>query len=183
MPMGSVVRALVRDFVLLLGGFLPCIACADDGIARRGGEAFPIASSVRVPAGAETLWLSGLLPDVVDGEAPVGSVERFGDTEAQTRSVLSKIRAELEAAGWSLGDVVKMNVYLVGDPAKGGRMDFAGMMRAYREAFGSAAQPRLPARTTVEVAALPVPGALVEIEVVAARVPKGESDSAPASGE
>jgi enamine deaminase RidA (YjgF/YER057c/UK114 family) len=181
--MERVMRTPVRDLVLLIAWLLPCIASADDGIVRRGGETFPIASSVRVPAGAETLWLSGLLPDVVDADAPAGSAERFGDTEAQTRSVIAKIRAELEAAGWSLGDVVKMNVYLVADPAQGGRMDFAGMMRAYREAFGSAAQPKLPARTTVEVRALPVPGALVEIEVVAARVPKGEPDPAPASGE
>jgi enamine deaminase RidA (YjgF/YER057c/UK114 family) len=164
-------RTLIRPIALLLGGLIAAAAAADDGIVRRGGEAFPIASSVRVPAGAETLWLSGLLPDVVDANAAVGSAERFGDTEAQTRSVIAKVRAELEAAGWSLGDVVKMNVYLVADPAKDDRMDFAGMMLAYREAFGSDAQPTLPARTTVEVSGLPVPGALVEIEVVAARVP------------
>jgi enamine deaminase RidA (YjgF/YER057c/UK114 family) len=168
-------RAMTQTVVLLAGLIGAAMAPADDGIVRRGGEAFPIASSVRVPAVAETLWLSGLLPDVVDADAPVGSAERFGDTEAQTRSVIAKIRAELEAAGWSLGDVVKMNVYLVADPARGGRMDFAGMMVAYREAFGSATQPKLPARTTVEVSALPVPGALVEIEVVAARVPKAEA--------
>jgi enamine deaminase RidA (YjgF/YER057c/UK114 family) len=164
-------RTLIRPIALLLGGLIAAAAAADDGIVRRGGEAFPIASSVRVPAGAETLWLSGLLPDVVDANAAVGSAERFGDTEAQTRSVIAKVRAELEAAGWSLGDVVKMNVYLVADPAKDDRMDFAGMMLAYREAFGSGSQPKLPARTTVEVSGLPVPGALVEIEVVAARVP------------
>lgn len=164
-------RATRRSAALLLGLALAVPALADPGIVRRGGEAFPIASSVRVPAGAETVYLSGLLPDVVDADAAVGSAERFGDTEAQTRSVIAKIRAELEAIGWGLGDVVKMNVYLVADPAKGGRMDFAGMMVAYREAFGSAAQPKLPARTTVEVSALPLPGALVEIEVVAARVP------------
>lgn len=164
-------RAMIRPLALLVSCLLAASAVADDGIVRRGSEAFPIASSVRVPAGAETLWLSGLLPDVVDADAPAGSTGRFGDTEAQTRSVIAKIRAELEAAGWSLGDVVKMNVYLVADPAKGGRMDFAGMMVAYREAFGSPSQPKLPARTTVEVSALPVPGALVEIEVVAARVP------------
>lgn len=164
-------RAAPRPFALLLGLALATPALAEPGIVRRGGEAFPIASSVRVPAGAETVYLSGLLPDIVDADAAVGSAERFGDTEAQTRSVIAKIRAELEAIGWGLGDVVKMNVYLVADAAKGGRMDFAGMMVAYREAFGSAAQPKLPARTTVEVSALPLPGALVEIEVIAARVP------------
>lgn len=162
---------LIRPLALLLGLAIAPPALADPGIVRRGGEAFPIASSVRVPAGAETVYLSGLLPDVVEADAAVGSPERFGDTEVQTRSVIAKIRAELEAIGWGLGDVVKMNVYLVADPAKDDRMDFAGMMLAYREAFGSDAQPTLPARTTVEVSGLPLPGALVEIEVVAARVP------------
>jgi enamine deaminase RidA (YjgF/YER057c/UK114 family) len=60
-------------------------------------------------------------------------------------------------------------LFLVGDPAKGSAMDFEGLMRAYVRHFGAATQGRLPARTTVQVAALPLPGALVEIEVVAAR--------------
>jgi enamine deaminase RidA (YjgF/YER057c/UK114 family) len=62
-----------------------------------------------------------------------------------------------------------MNVYMVGDPAKGGTMDFAGLMKAYSAAFGEATHGKLPARTTVQVAALPLPGALLEIEVVAAQ--------------
>jgi enamine deaminase RidA (YjgF/YER057c/UK114 family) len=41
-------------------------------------------------------------------------------------------------------------------------------MHGYLQHFGTAAQKNLPARTTVQVAGLPVPGALVEIEVVAA---------------
>jgi enamine deaminase RidA (YjgF/YER057c/UK114 family) len=62
-----------------------------------------------------------------------------------------------------------MNVFMVGDPAKGGVMDFAGLMQAYSKHFGAASNGNLPARTTVQVVALPLPGALVEIEVVAAK--------------
>jgi enamine deaminase RidA (YjgF/YER057c/UK114 family) len=47
-------------------------------------------------------------------------------------------------------------------------MDFEGLMKAYARHFGAAAQPNLPARTTVQIVALPVPGALVEVELVAA---------------
>jgi enamine deaminase RidA (YjgF/YER057c/UK114 family) len=47
-------------------------------------------------------------------------------------------------------------------------MDFAGLMSAYLKYFGKEAGG-LPARTTVQVAGLPMPGALVEIEVIAAR--------------
>jgi enamine deaminase RidA (YjgF/YER057c/UK114 family) len=83
--------------------------------------------------------------------------------------VLGKISKELAASGLTMADVVKMNVFMVGDPAKGGAMDFAGLMQAYSRHFGAASGGNLPARTTVQVAALPVPGALVEIEVIAAR--------------
>ena len=86
-------------------------------------------------------------------------------------SVLGKLEKELAASGLTFADVVKMNVFLVGDPAKGGRMDFEGLMKAYTRYIGAASQGRLPARTTVQVAGLPLPGALVEIEVVAARAP------------
>ena len=47
--------------------------------------------------------------------------------------------------------------------------DFAGMMRAYTERFGTAAQPNKPARSTMQVAGLVNPGWLAEIEVTAAR--------------
>ena len=42
------------------------------------------------------------------------------------------------------------------------------MMSAYREFFGTAAQPNRPARSTMQVAGLVDPGWLVEIEVTAA---------------
>jgi len=141
---------------------------AADVIRRQAGD-FPIASSVRVPAGSEIVFLSGTLADVVNADAPAGSVERFGDTETQVNSVLAKLNAELAAIGLSLADVVKMNVFMVGDPAKDGRMDFEGLMRAYTRHFGAEPPKTLPARTTVQVAALPLPGALVEIEVIAVR--------------
>ena len=97
------------------------------------------------------------------------SVAAFGDTRAQTASTLTAIEAALKRRNLSLRDVVKMTVFLVGDPAKGGRMDFAGLREAYREQFGTAAQPNLPTRSAVQVAALANPGWLVEIEVTAVR--------------
>ncbi len=141
---------------------------AADVIRRQAGD-FPIASSVRVPAGSEIVFLSGTLAEVVNPDAPAGSVERLGDTETQVNSVLAKLGAELAAIGLSLADVVKMNVLMVGDPAKDGRMDFEGLMKAYTRHFGAEPPKTLPARTTVQVAALPLPGALVEIEVIAVR--------------
>jgi enamine deaminase RidA (YjgF/YER057c/UK114 family) len=154
--------------LLFLATALPVHA---EEIVRRQAGDFPIASSVFVPAGTDLLFLSGTLADVVKPDAPAGSTERLGDTETQASSVLGKLAKELTASGFTLADVVKMNVFLVGDPQKGGAMDFEGLMKAYSRYFGAATQGKLPARTTVQVAALPVPGALVEIEVVAARRP------------
>jgi enamine deaminase RidA (YjgF/YER057c/UK114 family) len=48
-------------------------------------------------------------------------------------------------------------------------MDFAGLNAAYSQYFGSAAQPNKPVRTALQVAALPMPGGLVEIEMTAAK--------------
>jgi enamine deaminase RidA (YjgF/YER057c/UK114 family) len=148
---------------------LPLAAPAADAIVRRPLGDFPIASSVAVPGTARIVFVSGTLADVVKPEAPAGSIERLGDTETQSASVLAKIEKELAASGLTMADVVKMNVFMVGDPAKGGSMDFGGLMKAYSRYFGEASKGNLPARTTVQVAALPLPGALVEIEVVAAR--------------
>ena len=161
---------------IIFPAILVAAACVQpahsEEIVRRQAGNFPIASTVLVPAGSELVFLSGTLADPVKADAPAGSAERLGDTEAQVTSVLGKLERELAVSGLSMSDVVKMNVFLVGDPAKGGSMDFEGLMKAYSRHFGTPAQPKLPARTTVQVVALPMPGALVEIEVVAARMAK-----------
>lgn len=130
-----------------------------------------IAATTTVPAGHSLVFLSGALPDAADPNAERGTIAYYGDTETQTESVLSKIQATLGAQGLTMGDVVSMTVYLVGDPAKGDKMDFAGMMSAYSRYFGTPAQPNRPSRSTVQVAALAAPGFLVEIEVTAAKPP------------
>jgi enamine deaminase RidA (YjgF/YER057c/UK114 family) len=81
--------------------------------------------------------------------------------------VLQQIQKTLADQRLSMGDVVMMHVYLVGDPKKDGKMDFAGMMRGYKQFFGTPV-PK-PARSTSQVAGLAVSGALGEIEVIAVR--------------
>ncbi len=78
-----------------------------------------------------------------------------GDFEAQAVRVFENIAAILRAAGASLGDVVKVNVYLA-DLAHFGQLN-----DIYRRYFTA----DFPARTTVQVV-LP-PGRLLEIDVVA----------------
>jgi enamine deaminase RidA (YjgF/YER057c/UK114 family) len=137
-------------------------------VKRVGVGDFPISSSVEVPPGSRLVYVSGTVPAIADPEAAAGTVERFGDSEAQTRSILVKIDTELRKHGMTLGDVVMMRVFLVAPPGRDS-MDFAGMMRGYSAFFGTGQQPNKPARSTMEVAGLVDPGWLVEIEVTAAQ--------------
>jgi enamine deaminase RidA (YjgF/YER057c/UK114 family) len=130
---------------------------------------FPIAQAVEVPAGRSLVFLSGAGPDIADKSAPKDSPTAYGDTKTQTLSTLKNIETTLKSMGLGMGDVVKMQVFLVGDPAKAGKMDFAGLMESYRQFFGTPAQPNLPSRSAMQVAALANPGWLVEIEVTAVR--------------
>ena len=82
-----------------------------------------------------------------------------GGIEEQTRQTLRNIEAILDAAGSSMDQVVKTTVFLKD------MGDFAAMNAIYAGFFGDVP----PARSTVQVAALPL-GALVEIEAVATRV-------------
>lgn len=152
---------------MIAGCTTPQAAAEYQPPVRLGAAASPISSSVLVPSEHGLVYVSGTVPDVVDPSAPEGSPARYGDTEAQTRSVLRKISNELSAHQLGLNNVVMMRVFLVAPPGKQ-QMDFAGMMRAYREAFGTASNPSKPARSTMEVAGLVDPGWLVEIEVTAA---------------
>ncbi len=120
-------------------------------------SSFPISEGVWV---GDMLYLSGMLDSSVAKGQP-------GDTETQTVHALENIRHALEEQHLSLGDVVLMHVYLAGDPAQGGKMDFAGFMKGYSQFFGTKDQPNKPARSAMQVAALALPGALVEIEVAA----------------
>ena len=129
---------------------------------------FPILQAVEVPPGYKTIYLSGVGPDVADKSKPSSSIEAYGDTQTQTVSTLKKIDATLHRLNLSMSDVIKMQVFLVGDPQQQGKMDFKGLMAGYTQFFGTPQQPNLPTRSAMQVAGLANPGWLVEIEVVAA---------------
>lgn len=131
---------------------------------------FPIAMAVEIPAGKTQVYLSGAGPSIADKSLPPTSPAAYGNTRDQTINTLEKIKATLQSIKLEMKDVVKMQVFLVGDPAMAGKMDFAGFMEGYVKYFGAAAgQPNLPSRSTMQVAGLANPGWLVEIEVTAVR--------------
>ena len=157
---------LTLAFVLALNA----AAAAQEVIRHRTpGSSFPIAAAVEIPAGKTTVYVSGMVPRVTNEQAPRNSIASFGDTRTQTVSVLQAIEQALQRLDLALKDVVKMQVFLVADPAKENRMDFAGFMEGYTQFFGTAQQPNLPARSVMAVAGLVNPGWLVEIEVTAVR--------------
>jgi 2-iminobutanoate/2-iminopropanoate deaminase len=112
----------------------------------------PISHYTDAVRAGNLLFVSGFVP--VDGE---GRLVGGDDVVAQARQVLANLGAVLKAAGATFADVVKVTVYLT---------DIADRVRinpVRQEFFGEAR----PASTLVEVSALAVPGAKLEIEAVA----------------
>lgn len=158
--------------VLLIAMTFVASACANADVTRHplpNNSTFPIAQAVEVTADTTIVYHSGTLPSPANPDAEQGSREFWGDTEAQANSVFENMAASLEKLGLDFGDVIKMTVFLVGDPEMGGRMDFGGFMAGYSKHFGTEAQPNKPARSAVQVAALARPNVFVEVEVVLAR--------------
>lgn len=160
----------IRAATLAAGLLMVGSASAQDVVRYKiPNSDFPIAQAVEIPAGKTTVYLSGAVPSVVNDQADKNSVEAYGDTKTQTESVLKAIEKTLERLDLKMSDIFKMQVFLVGDPSKEGKMDFAGFMDGYTQFFGTGAQPNLPSRSVVQVAGLANPGFLVEIEVTAVR--------------
>lgn len=108
---------------------------------------------VQAVATSDLVFCSGQIPVVPATGELVG-----GDVTAQTEQVLANLSAVLGAAGSSFARVLKTTVFLAD------MKDFAAMNDVYARHFGD----HRPARSTVQVAALPR-GSRVEIECIAMR--------------
>ena len=118
-----------------------------------------MAGKVPAPKGPYSPWVKAGGYIYVSGQGPVNAStgEVFlGDIQEQTRLTLENVRAVLEDSGAALDNVIKTTVFLteIGD--------FAAMNEVYAASFGKIR----PARSTVQVAKLPL-GISVEIEAVA----------------
>jgi 2-iminobutanoate/2-iminopropanoate deaminase len=107
------------------------------------------------PGAGGTLYLSGQI-----GLDPASGNLVDGGTEAQARRVMENLGAVLKEAGLGYGHVVKSTIYMV-DLA-----EFAKVNEIYGTFFPQGGVA--PARSTVQVAALPR-GARIEIDFVAVR--------------
>jgi enamine deaminase RidA (YjgF/YER057c/UK114 family) len=157
--------SLVAILLAAAGCLTP--AAAQQSVKHIQFEGAGIATGVWV---GDMLYLSGQLPTpITPADRAKGTPAVYGNTQAQSESTFTKIQALLEEQGLGMGNVVMMRVYMAADPATENKLDFAGMNAAYGKFFGTAEQPNKPARSTFQVAALVAAGALVEIEVQAAR--------------
>ncbi len=119
---------------------------------RVEGQADPISHFTDAVQANDLLFVSGIVP--VDGE---GRLVGEGDVVEQARQVFRNIGAILAAAGCTFADVVKVVLYLTD-------VDDRPLINPVRqEVFGETR----PASTLVEVSALVIPGAKLEIECVA----------------
>ena len=152
----------VRRLSLIASLALAALAAATRPAAAQGGNKQvinpPNARPGAVPSSAvrvgDLVFLSGAL-----GTKPGGGGLADGGIEGQTRQALENVKASAALAGVTMADIAKCTVFLT-DVA-----NFQAMNGVYREFFPT--DP--PARTTVGVAGLVVPGALIEIECIAAK--------------
>jgi 2-iminobutanoate/2-iminopropanoate deaminase len=119
---------------------------------RVAGQAEPISHFTDAVQAGDLLFVSGVVPVDVNRELVGGD-----DVVAQARAVFANMRDVLAAAGCTFADVVKVTVFLtdIGDRA------LVNPVR--QEVFGDAR----PASTLVEISALVIPGARIEVDAVA----------------
>ena len=119
---------------------------------RVAGQAEPISHFTDAVQAGNLLFVSGIVP--VDEERRLVGGD---DVVAQARCVFDNMRDVLAAAGCTFADIVKVTVFLtdVGDRA--------AINPVRQEVFGNAR----PASTLVEISALVIPGAKIEVEAIA----------------
>ena len=143
--------------VALMGG--SALARAQEITRYNEGNYFY--TSITIPPGAETMYLSG------SGARPLDDGS-WGDMKQQTVNTFSRFKQTLEEQGWSMSDIVQVRAFAV---AGEDGLDFAGFNEGYSEFFGTDDNPNKPVRSFVEIKDLVVEGWLVEIEIRAARMP------------
>ena len=117
--------------------------------AKAPGAIGPYSQAI---SSGEMVFVSGQTPLLADGTMAGGAAAE------QTEQCLKNITVILAGAGLTMNDVVKTTVFMTD------LTQFAAMNEVYGKHF----KPPFPARSTVQVAALPK-GAAVEIEAVAVR--------------
>jgi enamine deaminase RidA (YjgF/YER057c/UK114 family) len=105
-----------------------------------------------IEARGRLVFISGMIARRLDG-----TIAGIGDIEAQTRQVCENLKAAVEAAGGTIDDICRVDVYIRN------MEQFEAIHRVRREYF----KEPLPASTMVEVTKMTSPDALIEISAIA----------------
>ena len=105
-----------------------------------------------IEARGKLVFISGMT-----ARHPDGSITGIGDIDAQTRQVCENVKAAVEAAGGTMADICRVDVYVRNIE------HFEAIHKVRREYF----QPPLPASTMVEVSKMVSPDYLIEISAIA----------------
>lgn len=124
-------------------------AIISDAISQPSGH---FSQATVIAARGRLLFISGMT-----ARRPDGTVAGIGDIEAQTRQVCENLRAAVTAAGGTLDDICRVDVFVRN------MEHFAIIHKVRREYFA----PPAPASTLVEVAKMTSPDYLIEISAIA----------------
>ncbi|MGH7047314.1 MAG: RidA family protein [Stellaceae bacterium] len=105
-----------------------------------------------IEASGRLVFISGMTARKADG-----TIAGIGNIEAQTRQVCDNLKAAVEAAGGTLADICRIDVYIRN------MEHFDIIHKVRREYF----EPPLPASTMVEVVKMTSPDYLIEINAIA----------------
>src|SRR5437867_6802241 len=108
--------------------------------------------AITIEASGKLVFISGMVARRADG-----TIAGVGDIEAQTRQVCENLKAAVEAAGGTMDDICRVDVYVRN------MEHFDAIHKVRREYF----KPPLPASTMVEVTKMVSPDYLIEINAIA----------------
>ena len=116
-------------------------------------DAFGFSQAWKVNGAGTLLFISGQTSISANGE-----VLHSGDFAAQTRLTFENLKTVLQASGASLGDIVKLSVFVTD----------MGMLETYGAVQAEFFPAEKPAQTLVQVSALALPDLMIEVEAIAA---------------
>ena len=128
---------------------MPKQQISSDQISRPSGH---FSQATVIEAKGRMVFISGMT-----SRRPDGSIAGIGDIEAQTRQVCENLKAAVEAAGGTLDDICRVDVYVRN------MEHFDAIHKVRREYF----KPPAPASTMVEVSKMTSPDYLIEISAIA----------------
>ena len=108
--------------------------------------------AIAIEAKGKMVFISGMTARRADG-----TIAGIGDIEAQTRQVCENLKSAVEAAGGTMDDICRVDVYVRN------MEHFEKIHKVRREYFGSPP----PASTMVEVTKMTSPEYLIEINAIA----------------